>query len=267
MRRLICLLFVALLAPALASAQAAVKFPSSRLPGLTDNAVVSASLHKPDGNGPFPAVIVLHDCGGVEGHVTRWAKLLVSWGYVAIVPDSFGSRALPRNQCQSVDAVGAAQRVQDTIGAAEYLSTLAYVQKDRIGVIGFSHGGWTIMKGVQENAYWSSYGIKAAVAVYPYCSPQDSKVAVPLLILIGENDDWTPVSRCQAAIGASKEPSLITMKVYPGAYHSFDRDRPTTWIQGQGEGGRTTTRKLEYNATAARDSEVQARAFFDKKLR
>jgi dienelactone hydrolase len=198
MFRAVYWLLFAALAPTLAFAQSAVKFPTAQLPGLTDNAVLSASLHKPEGSRPFPAVIVLHDCGGMEGHVVKWAKMLVSWGYVSIVPDSFGSRG-KSNLCANVEAVGTAQRVQDTIGAAEYLATLPFVQKDKIGVVGFSHGGWTIMKGVQENAYWSSYGIKVAVGIYPYCGPQDNKVALPLLILIGEKDDWTPVSRCQAA--------------------------------------------------------------------
>src|SRR5688572_5632203 len=104
MLRGISLLIIAVLAPTLCLAQATVTFPTSQIRGFTDNATLSAGLYKPDGNGPFPAVIVLHDCGGMEGHVIKWAKLLVSWDYVAIVPDSFGSRGLG-SMCTSVNTV------------------------------------------------------------------------------------------------------------------------------------------------------------------
>src|ERR1700704_732887 len=62
-------------------------------------------LYRPDGAGPFPAVVGMHNCGGLvntSGTVaTRyrdWAQQLVKAGFVVLFPDSFGSRGLG-NQC------------------------------------------------------------------------------------------------------------------------------------------------------------------------
>jgi dienelactone hydrolase len=236
------------------------------LPGLTDKATISANVSKPDGAGPFPAVIVLHDCGGISRKDQEWAKRLVSWGYVAILPDSFGSRG-HGNLCTDVEKVGAQQRVQDTIGTAEYLATLPYVQKGKIAVLGFSHGGWVILKGAQESSYWSSYGILGAIAYYPYCTaPQDRNVAIPLRILIGEKDDWTTADRCRSVLAAAKNPALIEMTVYPDAYHSFDCNCGTRWVNGTG-GGKTTSRRIEGNSAVTRDAEAQTKAFLERLLR
>lgn len=243
-----------------------VKYPTAVLPGITAPATISATIAKPDGVGPFPAVIVLHDCGGLSSKDRDWAKRLASWGYVAILPDSFASRG-HGSLCTDVEKVGAQQRVQDVIGTAEYLATLPYVQKGKIAVLGFSHGGWTIMKGVQEGAYWSAYGIKGAVAYYPYCTaPQDRNVAIPLRILIGEKDDWTTPDRCQAVVAAAKNPALIEMTVYPDAYHSFDCNCGTRWVNGTG-GGKTASRRIEGNSAVTRDAETQTKAFLERLLR
>jgi dienelactone hydrolase len=261
----ILIVAVAMFVPHLAWGET-VQFPTALLPGISEPAAISATLTKPAGSGPFPAVIVLHDCGGVSQKDRAWEARLAAWGYVAISPDSFGSRK-KGNLCQDVEAVGARMRVQDVIGAAEYLATLPFVKKEHIGVLGFSHGGWTIMKGVQESAYWSAYGIKAAVAYYPYCTaPNDNNVVLPLRILIGEKDDWTTAQRCRDVIAGAKRASLIDMTVYPDAYHSFDCNCKTTWVTGTG-GGRTTARRIEGNSTVTKDAEAQTKVFFERMLR
>lgn len=247
-----------------ASAQQ-VKFPAAVLPGITAPAMITATISKPEGSGPFPAVIVLHDCGGVSPKDRDWAKRLAGWGYVAVLPDSFGSRG-HGNLCTDVEKVGAQQRVQDVIGTAEYLATLPYVQKGKIAVLGFSHGGWTIMKGIQENSYWDAYGIRGAVAYYPYCTAsQDRHVVLPVKILIGEKDDWTTPDRCRAVVAAAKNPALISLIVYPGAYHSFDCNCLTKWVTGTG-GGKTTSRRIEGNSAVTRDAESQTKAFLERLL-
>jgi len=54
---------------------------------------ISATLVRPAGEGPFPAVVQLHGCGGLEAQSYRWARWLVEHGYVALVVDSFGRAA------------------------------------------------------------------------------------------------------------------------------------------------------------------------------
>src|ERR1700691_1266999 len=65
------------------------------------NGVLHAQLYKPDGDGPFPTVIALHDCGGLGGHSAPvqpryhdWAELLLKAGDAVVLPDSYGARAL-----------------------------------------------------------------------------------------------------------------------------------------------------------------------------
>ena len=54
---------------------------------------IPAQLYLP-GKTPAPAVAIFHGCGGVGANNTRMAELLKSWGYVALVVDSFTSRGL-----------------------------------------------------------------------------------------------------------------------------------------------------------------------------
>ena len=51
-------------------------------------------LTRPDGPGPFPAVVVLHGCPGFFGGYAEIADQLKSWGYVALAVDSLGSREI-----------------------------------------------------------------------------------------------------------------------------------------------------------------------------
>src|SRR5690349_14566272 len=66
----------------------------SKSDGTADQ--VPITLHRPDGSGPFPAVIIMHDCSGLglrsSGAPERWAKELLKHGYVIIIPDSFTTR-------------------------------------------------------------------------------------------------------------------------------------------------------------------------------
>ena len=98
-------------------------------------------LWLPPGNGPFPAVLVMHGCGGINDSHRSWAGRLVGWGYAAVIVDSFG----PRNQrrvCESVETPSRLiVRGLDAHNAATYLRTLPNIQADQIGIVGFSHGG------------------------------------------------------------------------------------------------------------------------------
>src|SRR5262249_39190880 len=82
---------------------------------------IPVELSRPDGPGPFPAVVIMHDCSGLRprssGAPGRWAKELVGRGYVVIMPDSFSTRGFPDGVCtdasRSRDDVSPARRVRD----------------------------------------------------------------------------------------------------------------------------------------------------------
>lgn len=156
-------------------------------------------------------------------------------------------------------------RVADVAGAIDFLNAQPFVRKGEIGLIGHSHGGWTTVRAVQKNYGLAARGLKAAVAYYPSSAPQfDRDVAVLLLIMIGDKDDWTLAENCRKLQAAGfTQPSLVDVVYYPNAYHSFDSkaaDRTITVADGK-------SHRLAYDPVAAPDAEARARAFFAKYLR
>ena len=67
---------------------------------------VPTEVKKPDGPGPFPAVVIAHDCSGLSGTSSgapeRWSRELVSRGYVVLIPDRFSTRGFPGGVCPLV---------------------------------------------------------------------------------------------------------------------------------------------------------------------
>jgi dienelactone hydrolase len=196
-------------------------------------------LYRPDGPGPFPAVVMLHGCAGIRPRLHQWAQTLHSWGYVVLLVDSFTPRG-QTNICDRVFSVDPQYaRMPDAYAAKAYLVRQPFVDPQQIALMGWSHGGWTTLYAV-DNIYLtgiSSTPFKAAVAFYPWCLPQLRQLKAPLLILIGEADDWTPASRCQDMLIQSEQLGEktaygVTLRVYPGAHHAFDILTPPSTYYG-----------------------------------
>jgi len=223
------------------------------------------NLYKPDGAGPFPAVVLLHGCSGMHRHAEIWGRRLADWGYVAFTVDSFRPRGY-ETVCGRGMAVPPATRARDAYAAAEHLRAMPEVRADRVAAIGFSHGGWTVMQLVQSGLAEriGARPLQAAVAYYPYCDGySDRDPAIPTLILIGELDDWTPASRCRVLEQGYRRPELVTSVYYPNAYHAFDSEAPLRWAAG----ARGAMHRLEYDRIAAPDSFARTRAFLDRHLK
>lgn len=245
---------------------------------------IPASLLKPEGTGPFPAVVMMHDCSGLgpnsSGAPGRWAKELVAHGYVVIIPDSFTTRGFPNGVCTDPSRgprVAPVQRARDAYATLAYLRTLAYVDDGRVGLMGGSHGGSTTLLAMLplRGAAARRPGFAAAVALYPGCATPAGKLIgdssgvyrslAPLLILVGERDDWTPAEPCRKlAEAASRAGYPVAIKVYPGALHSFDSGNPQRYVAARlnanspsGHGATTGG-----NAGAWADSIREVLAFF-----
>jgi dienelactone hydrolase len=207
---------------------------------------IPTTLAKPDGAGPFPAVVIMHDCSGLgttsSGAPGRWVKELVGRGYVVLMPDSFTERGHPDGVCTDPSPsrmdVSPARRVDDAYATLAYARTLPYVDGSHIGVMGGSHGGTTTLV-TMVSPPPGGRGFAAAVALYPSCAARRGGVdtsgvyrpVAPVLILIGDKDDWTPAEACRrladAAQGA-RQP--VAIKIYPGAHHSFDSNNPVRYV-------------------------------------
>jgi dienelactone hydrolase len=201
------------------------------------NLTLHARLYRPDGPGPFPAVVALHDCGGVNHRpnteaqlYSEWAKTLVAEGFVVLFPDSFGSRNLG-SQCREHHRTVHAwrERVGDANAARLWLQKQSYVRGDHVSLLGWANGAvtalWTIR--LTSAAHHEPADFRSAVAFYPSCRRllQSAWAArVPTLILIGSADDWTPAATCQQMVaGAHGRSAHVQIIVYPGAHHEFDR--------------------------------------------
>jgi dienelactone hydrolase len=210
---------------------------SDRVEIPAGDATLHATLYRPEGAGPFPAVVALHDCGGLNQRPRmtaqlygEWAKLLVADGFVVLFPDSFGSRGLG-SQCRVHDRKvhASRQRVADANAARHWLQSQAFVRPDRISLIGWSNGAAAALWAVRPTAapHDGSADFRSAVAFYPGCRRLREtawSARVPTLILIGSADDWTPATTCQQMVaGAHGRSARVEIIVYPGAHHEFDR--------------------------------------------
>jgi dienelactone hydrolase len=256
MRRLLAILL--LLLPVGNAAAQPVRFPSVAVANVAAGPEISGWLYRPGGAGPFPAIVLAHTCGGVSDHTDMWAKRLVGWGYVVLAPDSFGPRG-EKNVCSKGNVVSGNMRVADVAGALDFLNAQPFVQRGKIGLIGHSHGGWTTVRAVQKAYGLAQRGLKASVAYYPSCNAAfDTHVDVPLLILIGDKDDWTPADSCRKLQAAGFDrPGLVDAVYYPNARHSFDFNVPDRTAFGH---------RLGYDPVAAPDAEARTKAIFAKYL-
>ena len=197
---------------------------------------LSALQYRPRGDGPFPAIVLLHGCSGMytpSGYVTpsyrRWAELLAEDGYVALLVDSFnprGQRSICEQQKRSI--LESRERVEDAYAAARWLSVQPYVAAGRIGLLGWSNGGTGTLYSMRPASRMEP-AFRAAVAFYPGCRALSRAATAyrpyaPLLILIGEADDWTLAEPCRELSSiARNEGAGVSIVTYPGAHHSFDR--------------------------------------------
>ena len=261
-------MLVALLAgardPSVASAVSgdAVTFPSA-----ASGQGVTGVLHRPDGSGPFPAIVLLHHCAGIAPYHVDYAEWLTGLGYVTVLVDSFTPRHQSRVCGQPAAHPTPTERAADAYGALFYLRSLPFVDGNRIGLVGWSHGGSSVLR-TSSQSVRARLGIagkvfRAGVAFYPGCRSLPDDPAIPLLILTGTADDWTPAAVCAPRVAALQQTGRpVTLATFPGAFHSFDNDRL---------GSRTVIAlgryTLRYNADATKRAHEDLEDFLARYLR
>jgi len=221
-------LLIALIAPA--SAQTIVHFLSQAMGRRA--VMVDGYLYRPAGGGRHPGVVFLHGCSGLLGkngkpnsRAMQWERTLTKLGYVVLMVDSYTPRGV-KNQCEpaTFDERIFTARPFDAIGALKYLQAQPFVDPSRIALMGWSDGGGAVLSNVSDDALRSNNGFKAAVAFYPArCNSmfigQEWNTNIPLLVVLGGHDNWTPPAPC---INAMKGVPYVDVKLYPTAGHDFD---------------------------------------------
>jgi dienelactone hydrolase len=218
----------------LAAAQVAVQVSSLdaprgqavQLPGVWFAAAVGVGA---------PAMVLLHGCGGMYGRagvlsdrMREYSARLNAMGIHALVLDSLTPRG-ERELCTQKNGqrrVTQLHRRRDALGALAWLAQRPEVDAKRLGVLGWSNGGSTVLSASDAtHPEVAAAGIKPALAVafYPGCESalRDGYRAVaPLLLLVGEDDDWTPAAPCKAL--ADRLGPGTELAAFAGAGHGFD---------------------------------------------
>jgi len=234
--------------------------------GLIVGDHIQGYLAKPEGVGPFPAVIGLHGCAGMPGTTKR--KLvddLVGWGYVVLLVDSFATRGIEHACTGGFLWDIAGTRRSDAYGALAFLARQTFVDPQRVAAVGFSQGAWVTLLAAEANSFElfvhaSNLGFRAVVAFYPLCRAVAGRPLIPTLILIGALDEWTPAADCSQKIDAwGTDGASIEHVVYPSVHHSF--------YYPELQPGRTIFgRWAEYNEEAATDATRRMREFLKRHL-
>ncbi|MBA3889615.1 MAG: S9 family peptidase [Gemmatimonadaceae bacterium] len=222
----------------------------SPVDGLEIPAYVYAPL-TPRGNRAHAAMVWVH--GGVHGNWTEnylpFIIEAVNRGYVVIAPEYRGSTGYGREFHEAIDYGG--KEVDDVLGAYDYLRTLPYVDPDRVGVMGWSHGGFIaahlLFRGTtpfkagaamvpvtnlffrlayKGPGYQRSFSTQREVQGLPFEKREEYKrrspyyhvdsLRTPLLVHVATNDDDVNFEEAQPLIDAlrARKPHLSETKVY-----------------------------------------------------
>lgn len=243
---------------------------------------VKAEEYRPEGDGPFPALVLMHGCHGVSDSVRGWGRWFRERGYVALIVDSWRSRNLVE-QCTPGEELPNTARLDDAIGALRWLQARPYVDRERIGIIGWSNGGAFSMAAVNGPTHERARrrgveipppGFRAAVGVYPgACFSLIDQLSVrPVLILIGADDDWTSPADCRELAARQRAKGAdVTIVEYPGAVHYFDVEgQPRVFLpeveNRNAKTGRCCGATVGFDAAANADAHRRVGDFFARHL-
>ncbi|MCA3367332.1 MAG: prolyl oligopeptidase family serine peptidase [Roseomonas sp.] len=233
MLRLIFLLLPLLAMPAMAQPQA-IAIPAHPAEQAANGpATLNAVLWQPIGRGPHAALVLVHGCAGMNTRTGQpfardadWARRLSQLGYLVLQVDSL----TPRNE-GSLCGKGndrrvrmSVERARDAYAGLLFLQARADVRADRIALMGWSNGGgtvlWTLSRDNRARPAGLRHDFSAGIAFYPGCRTLSERreawqPVAPVLLLVGEADDWTPAPPC-ATLAARTGPRLEA-RIYPGA--------------------------------------------------
>ena len=228
------------------------------IPATAGTPAFPAYVAQPAGGAVAPGVLVLHGCEGFGRDFAGIADWLSSHGYVAVAIDSLAPTG-KRSAC-SDPGTGARTEAADGIAALAWMRAQSFIDPNRLAIVGFSMGALATLDVVDSRAVAAApAGLRVAVTYYPPCSGRDAAIIrVPLLVLDGDADDWTPAPPCRRlADAAAAAGKTVPMTTYPGATHAFNFPGPDRTVIGH---------RLGYDASAAADAAAQTLGFLQRYL-
>lgn len=188
-------------------------------------ATVHTYVARPEGSGPFPAVIMIHEFWGLKPEIVGKAQALAEEGYLVIAPDLFRGQTtswLPRAIYLALTAPEA-QVLGDLDPVFAWLKDQPEVDRKRIVVMGFCYGGGKSLQFSLRNPEIAGTGIfYGALESDPALL---RRLPGPVLGIFGEEDQAPSpdqVQRFQTGLDAAGIPNQVT--IYPGVGHAFVTD-------------------------------------------
>ncbi len=217
---------------------------------MRTQALGSSYLALPDGDGPYPGVVVVHEAFGLNDNIRGICRRFAAEGYAALGVDLFEGRN--RAVCMARMFAGGLAGNLDYYGVPALKAALGAladhpeVDADRIGAVGFCLGGSVVLT-------WAcSDNRLTAIAPFYGTAPRPRKAIRRLCPVVGSWPDRDITTRAARVLEAQLSASGIPhdLKVYPGTKHAFFNDELRV-----------------YHPAAAADSWQRVLAFFAEHIR
>ena len=184
---------------------------------------VNAILYTPQGKGPFPALVVIHEWWGLNDWVKEEASKLADQGYVALAIDLYRGKVAttPDEAHQIMRGVPEDRANRDLLAASTYLRSQKNVDPARVGSIGWCMGG-----GFSLDLAIADPKLKAAVINYGHLASDDAtlkKINAAILGIFGGQDKGIPpadVNKFESQLKA--EGKTVEVHIFPDAGHAFE---------------------------------------------
>lgn len=184
---------------------------------------VHGMLYAPAGNGPFPALVVIHEWWGLNDWVKDQASKLADQGYVTLAIDLYRGKvaATPEVAHEIMRGVPDDRAARDLHSGVEFLQSQTNVNKSRLGVIGWCMGG-----GYALNAALNEPELRAAVINYGHLATNPAQLAktnAAILGIFGGKDRGIPVDDVNKFADLLKKAGKkVEIKIYSDAGHAFE---------------------------------------------
>ncbi len=202
-------------------------YAREELPGPDQQ--IYARLSLPAGEGPFPAVVLLHGSLGFSALQRSYADALNDSGHVVLSVDSFSARdvvdVVGRQEAVSIESM-----VADAFAALRLLKTHPKVDGNAIALMGWSKGGSAALAAGRTvfREMLSSAGdqFSSIAAIYPWCGAREQVMRrddIPVLFILAGQDDWVSADACADLLAEMATLGLrARVAIYDEAEHGFD---------------------------------------------
>jgi dienelactone hydrolase len=182
--------------------------------------------YRPDGSGPFPALLFVSGCVGFAypDYARSFTDMAEGWrarGYVVAFVDWLQARG--EEHCFGETA---SEIAKDVLATARYFQSQPFISSSDVTAIGWSMGASALLKILEETGPDEPSPLRSVIAYTPGCGnlePWDSRI--PALVFLGATDKIYPAEACQHVFARLRPGTPLVARVYPDAGHTFNLPR------------------------------------------